>query len=73
VNFPKKKVVNFENLPTPFPASLLISVGLLLDRLGAAGWVWGAFGTVVAVIVIGVLVNRLQTEEQFNPFTGEKK
>jgi len=69
----KKKVVSFENLPTPLPLSLLLSVGLLLDRLGAVGWQWGVFGTLVAVIVIGTLTNRYQTEEQFNPFTGEKK
>lgn len=65
-----KKVISTEDIPISSPASLTISIGLLLDRFDAAGWLWGVFGTVFAIIWVCVIVRRL-TEKPTRIFGDE--
>ena len=44
-----RKVISNKNMPPRLPLISSIVVGLLLDRLHAAGWVWGACGAVFLV------------------------
>jgi len=37
------------------PVSLMILVWLLMDRLGAAGWMFGVFWTMVVIIIINAV------------------
>lgn len=45
-----KKVVATKNLPMHPPITLTIACWLLLDRLRAPAWVWGAVGTLLGLI-----------------------
>lgn len=47
-----KKVLSQKQLPIRSPIWGCIVYWLLLDRLDAAGWVWGVAGTLLAVLVI---------------------
>ena len=42
-------VVSWHQLPTRMPLLGSVVLWLALDRLDAAGWVWGVVGTVVVV------------------------
>lgn len=46
----KPKVLSWRNLPSRPPWILTAVVYLLLDRWQAAGWVWGAVGTVLFIL-----------------------
>ena len=49
----KKKVIKYNNLPTRIPLWSTIVAYLLLDKLNAPGWAWGALGL---FFVIGWMV-----------------
>lgn len=45
----KRKVVSRKNLPMRMPLVGTLVWWLVLDKLGAPGWVWGVLGTIIAV------------------------
>jgi len=47
------KVISYKQLPAKIPTVPTAVAWLLLDRLQAAGWVWGVVGTMFALIWIG--------------------
>jgi len=46
------KVISYKQIPVRIPTVPTIVAWLLLDRLQAAGWVWGVVGTMFALIWI---------------------
>ena len=49
------KVISRKNFPARLPFYDTIIAGLLLDRLDAAGWVWGMFATFFILVWIGAI------------------
>ena len=45
----KRKVISSKNLPMRMPIIGTLVWWLVLDKLGAPGWVWGVLGTVLFV------------------------
>ena len=45
----KTKVVHTKNLPFKMPLGSTIILGLLLDRLQVAGWIWGVAITLIVI------------------------
>ncbi len=43
------RVIRLQSLPTRLPIASTAVLGLLLDRAGVPGWVWGALGVLVAI------------------------
>ena len=68
----KRRVFSYNDLPSrPMrPVFDAIIVGLLLDRLAASGWVWGAVGLFFFLLLCGV-VGRCINETQFNHFKNK--
>jgi hypothetical protein len=69
----QKRVFAYSNLPAR-PGNVLtqaIAVGLLMDRLNAPGWVWGAVGLFYALIFIVAIVASF-TQVQIDYFNNEK-
>ena len=58
-----KKVISRKNLPASIPLISTAVTWLVLDRLQAAGWVYGVMGTVLALAWIGAIVG-MCTEKQ---------
>ncbi len=52
----KKRVISPKNLPSKIPVYQALIVYLMLDKLNAADWVWGVMGTIMAVVIIGSLI-----------------
>lgn len=52
-----RNVISPKNIPASLPYSATIATGLLLDRINAPGWVWGALGTVFAVVWVSVVID----------------
>lgn len=46
----EKRAIKHSNLPPRSPLVFTIAIGLLLDRLDAAGWVWGAVGLLALIL-----------------------
>ncbi|MBW9334569.1 hypothetical protein FEE59_13705 [Herbaspirillum sp. RU 5E] len=59
----KRNVISRKNLPVRLPMPLTISLGLLIDRLDAPGWVWGVAGTAMAIIWISAILLLAAEEE----------
>ena len=54
----KRIVVADKHVPLPFvPIFPTITLWLLLDRLSAPGWVWGAVGMIVAFLWVTYIVD----------------
>ena len=47
-----RKVVKLSNLPSRSPLWLALLLWLFLDRVHAAGWIWGAVGVVWVLLMI---------------------
>jgi len=47
------KVISYKQIPVKIPTIPTAVAWLLLDRLQAAGWVWGVVGTMFALLWIG--------------------
>ncbi len=62
-----KRVIKNANLPARLPVGSTIAVGLLLDRLHAHEWVWGAVGLLFAIMWIGSIY-QMATEVQTDVF-----
>jgi hypothetical protein len=45
----KRRVISRKNLPTRMPLMGTFVYFLMLDRVHAASWVWGAFGVLVII------------------------
>jgi len=52
----KLQVVSFKNLPARFPIVGTCVAWLMLDRLHAPGWLWGAIGAGVILIWTAVII-----------------
>lgn len=52
----KRKVISSKNLPMRMPLIGTLVWWLVVDKLGAPGWVWGVLGTLLVVgwIAFGV-------------------
>lgn len=59
----KRVVIDRKHLPVNLPIMGPIALGLLLDRLGAPGWLWGAVGVLVALVWVLVIVKALTHDE----------
>lgn len=60
----RKKVIDYKYLPTQFPVSLTLLVPLVLDRMHAPGWLWGAAGFGLVAAWVGSVVNVLREDLQ---------
>ena len=59
----KIKVISWKNMPSRLPIFPTITTYLFLDRLGAAGWVWGAVGCVFVIgWAIAIIAMSTQTK-----------
>lgn len=63
------KVINRKNLPVRSPLMFSIVMWLLLDRLSAAGWVYGVAGTLCAILWVIFFVV-LFKEDQVDLFSS---
>lgn len=59
----KRNVISRKNLPVRLPMPMTISLGLLLDRLDAPGWVWGVGGAAMVIIWISAILLLASEEE----------
>jgi hypothetical protein len=59
----KRKVISSKNLPMRSPLIGALVWWLVLDKLGAPGWVWGVVGTMVVVAWIAFAVEVWNREE----------
>ena len=66
----KKKVVNPKNLPCGIPVFKVLTLCLVLDRLNAQGWVWGAVLTVGSMLIIAGIVITFFREDHVDIFEG---
>ena len=61
----KRKVISWRQLPSrPWNwvwAAMIL--WMFLDRFHAPGWVWGAVGTILGLVLIGSLANWFSEEE----------
>jgi hypothetical protein len=48
----KRTVISNKNLPISLPLSTTLVAWLVLDKLQAAGWIWGAVGIVFLALWI---------------------
>jgi len=67
-----RRVFAFKNLPTKFPIFQGVLFWLLLDRLKAPGWVWGAAGCLYSVLV-GSCIVAMANEVKVDVFELQKK
>lgn len=67
----KQQVIPWKELPTKCPLFGTIVLWLLLDRLDAAQWVWGAVGVVVLVVWIVWIIGLFRDEP--TSVYGERK
>ena len=58
-----RKVVSPKNLPMRAPLTSTLVFWLVLDKLGAPGWVWGVLGTLLAVLWIAYFVDIFKRED----------
>lgn len=66
------KYVKASNLPQYFPVTGTVALGLLIDRLGLPGWVWGVYGTIALMIAGCAFWQRFRGEE-VDIFKEDKK
>jgi hypothetical protein len=61
----KRKVISWKQMPArPWNwVWAAIILWMLLDRLRAPGWAWGAVGTILLLLLIGSLASWLSEEE----------
>ncbi len=59
----KRKVIAFSNISTPIPLQTTAVVYLLLDKIQAAGWIWGAVGCTLVLIWLVWIVGFFIEEE----------
>jgi amino acid transporter len=52
-----KYVIKRSQVPTTIPITSSIVLYLLLDNLKAPGYIWGICFTIMAIIVIGSIIN----------------
>jgi hypothetical protein len=45
-----RRVISYANLPMSVPLSPTLLMALVLDRVVAPGWVWGAVGVLMALV-----------------------
>lgn len=69
----KKQVINPKNYSSQVPIFSTITMWLFLDRLQAAGWVWGVVGTIGAIIWIVKIYSGLRLEKWVDIFEEEKQ
>ncbi len=67
-----KKVIKVDNLPTKFPVFPTMTMYLFLDKVNAAGWVWGAVGFFFVMVWFFAL-KRWASEEQVDIFNKDKR
>lgn len=58
-----RKVVHGKNLTMRCPLVATLVFWLVLDRLDAAGWVWGAVGVVLVIGWIAWIVDLLNVDQ----------
>ena len=58
-----RKVLAWKNLPTRCPLMGTLVLWLLLDRLDAVGWVWGAVGVVMLIGWLGWIIDTFKDEQ----------
>lgn len=63
--------IKYTSLPLRSPLLPSIVLALLLDRLSAPGWLWGAVGTIMAFATIGFLYERFAGVERDVPGFGK--
>jgi hypothetical protein len=59
----KKMVINSKNIKTRIPTVATIAWYLLLDKLAAPGWVWGAMGVLFFIAWVAAIVDVFNCEE----------
>ncbi len=60
----KKTVIAWKNLPMRMPLGFTALWALVLDRLSAPGWAWGAFGVFVLLVWIVWIIDIVQREHR---------
>jgi len=65
-------VIKLSSLPTRSPFGLAILLWLLLDRLAAPGWAFGALWTVIALLAVMWVVSFWTESFRDVPGFGEK-
>jgi hypothetical protein len=58
----KRKVINNRNLPARLPLWSTVTTGLVLDRLNAPGWLWGALSVFFVLIWAAVIQDILTSQ-----------
>ena len=66
----KNKVISLRNFPSRIPLTSTVVWALLLDRLDAPQWLWGAWCLLAAAIMITAIVG-LCTQEKVDIFKGK--
>jgi hypothetical protein len=51
----RRVVLPRDAFPTRIPIWATLVLGLLLDRIGAPGWVWGVAGSVMLLLIGGAI------------------
>jgi hypothetical protein len=59
----KRKALSTQNRPAGFGLLFPIVMYLLLDKIDAAPWAWGAVGTIVVIVVIANIVDYFTCEQ----------
>lgn len=62
-----RQVIPMKFLPYRYPFYQTATIGLLLDRIKAPGFVWGIMGAFMFVIWIAVFIDK-QNEEEIDLF-----
>jgi len=50
----KRYIISHSALPAPLNISAIVAYALLLDRLNAPGWAFGAFITLMVILAVAV-------------------
>ena len=67
----KKKVISHKNLPTKSPVFAILLVWLPLDHWNAPVWLYGVFGTIGVIAIIGFVVS-VNSEEKIDVFEADQ-
>lgn len=68
----KQKVISRRNLPIRMPLVKTVVAYLLLDRLNAAGWVWGIVITLFSIYWL-IFIIAIVTEQGVDMFSDDAK
>lgn len=59
----KTKVISYKSLPAKSPIQVTAVIWLVLDRMRAQQWAWGAMGVLVILIWVSYIYGRITEEE----------